>query len=88
MVGLVAILTCIATNFLKKFPLGKVPAFEASDRTCIFESNAIAYYVANEQLTVSNIKGACNIKDAAICGHLRQTSCFFPENKPWATFKL
>ena len=52
MVGLVAILTCIATNFHKKFPLGKVPAFEASDRTCIFESNAIAYYVAN-------IKGAC-----------------------------
>ena len=75
MVGLVAILTCIATNFHKKFPLGKVSAFEASDRTCIFESNAIAYYVAN-------IKGACNIKDAAICGHLRQTSCFFPENKP------
>jgi len=36
--------------FLKKFPLGKVPAFEGSDGTCLFESDAIAYYVANKQL--------------------------------------
>jgi len=36
--------------FLKKFPLGKVPAFEGSDGTCLFESDAIAYYVANAQL--------------------------------------
>ncbi|KAF0288552.1 Elongation factor 1-gamma [Amphibalanus amphitrite] len=36
--------------FLKKFPLGKVPAFEAADGTCIAESNAIAWFVANEQL--------------------------------------
>merc|ERR1712212_893337 len=36
--------------FLKKFPLGKVPAFETSDGKCIFESNAIAWAVANEQL--------------------------------------
>lgn len=36
--------------FLKKFPLGKVPAFESSDGACIAESNAIAWYVANEQL--------------------------------------
>jgi len=36
--------------FLKKFPLGKVPAFESSDGQCIFESNAIAFAVANEQL--------------------------------------
>eukprot|EP00731_Ephydatia_muelleri_P035644 Em0144g14a len=37
-------------EFLKKFPLGKVPAFETADGTPIVESNAIAYYVANEQL--------------------------------------
>ncbi|KAG8227952.1 hypothetical protein J437_LFUL008758 [Ladona fulva] len=37
-------------TFLKKFPLGKVPAFESTDGKCITESNAIAYYVANEQL--------------------------------------
>ncbi|XP_066593625.1 elongation factor 1-gamma [Prorops nasuta] len=36
--------------FLKKFPLGKVPSFETIDGKCITESNAIAYYVANEQL--------------------------------------
>jgi len=36
--------------FLKKFPLGKVPAFEAEDGTWLFESNAIAYYVASAQL--------------------------------------
>jgi len=36
--------------FLQKFPLGKVPAFEGSDGTCLFESDAIAYYVANKQL--------------------------------------
>ncbi|XP_014212858.1 elongation factor 1-gamma [Copidosoma floridanum] len=37
-------------EFLKKFPLGRVPAFETSDNQYISESNAIAYYVANEQL--------------------------------------
>ncbi|KAL3265602.1 hypothetical protein HHI36_009806 [Cryptolaemus montrouzieri] len=37
-------------DFLKKFPTGKVPAFEASNGLCLQESNAIAYYVANEQL--------------------------------------
>jgi len=37
-------------SFLKKFPLGKVPAFESNNGECIFESNAIAMAVANEQL--------------------------------------
>merc|ERR1712018_90939 len=37
-------------EFLKKVPLGKVPAFEGSDGTLLTESNAIAYYVANEEL--------------------------------------
>ncbi|CAG0888836.1 unnamed protein product [Darwinula stevensoni] len=37
-------------SFLRKFPLGKVPAFEAKDGTCITESDAIAYYVSNEEL--------------------------------------
>ncbi|XP_047099541.1 elongation factor 1-gamma [Schistocerca piceifrons] len=37
-------------SFLKKFPLGKVPAFESSDGHYLTESNAIAYYVANAQL--------------------------------------
>jgi len=37
-------------EFLKKFPLGKVPAFESADGTCLFESDAIAFYVANQQM--------------------------------------
>jgi elongation factor 1-gamma len=37
--------------FLKKFPSGKVPAFESADSKCLLnDSNAIAYYVANSQL--------------------------------------
>jgi len=40
--------------FLKKFPLGKVPAFEADDGTWLFESNAIAYFVASAQLLGSS----------------------------------
>ncbi|XP_060553025.1 elongation factor 1-gamma-like [Ruditapes philippinarum] len=39
-----------SSAFLSKFPLGKVPAFEASNGDCIFESNAIAHYVGNDQL--------------------------------------
>lgn len=52
--------------FLKKFPLGKVPAFETSDGKYLTESNAIAYYVANEQL-----RGKTDIERASIfqwCG--------------------
>jgi len=37
-------------EFLAKFPTGKVPAFESDNGMCLFESNAIAYYVANDQL--------------------------------------
>jgi len=37
-------------EFLAKFPLGKVPAFASADGKNIFESNAIAFYLANEQL--------------------------------------
>ncbi|GLV40026.1 eukaryotic translation elongation factor 1 gamma [Carabus blaptoides fortunei] len=36
--------------FLKKFPSGKVPAFETSEGKCLTDSNAIAYFVANEHL--------------------------------------
>merc|ERR1711894_781488 len=39
-----------SAEFTKKFPLGKVPAFEGSDGTILTESNAIAYYVANDEL--------------------------------------
>jgi len=43
-------------EFLKKFPLGKVPAFEdSSNGVCLTESNAIAYYVADETLRGKNV---------------------------------
>lgn len=37
-------------EFLAKFPLGKVPAFEDSKGLCLFESNAIAQYLADDTL--------------------------------------
>ncbi|XP_017967721.1 elongation factor 1-gamma [Drosophila navojoa] len=39
-----------SAEFLKKFPFGKVPAFETADGKYLSESNAIAYFLANEQL--------------------------------------
>ncbi|XP_068157409.1 elongation factor 1-gamma [Drosophila tropicalis] len=39
-----------SADFLKKFPSGKVPAFETDDGKFLSESNAIAYFVANEKL--------------------------------------
>lgn len=41
-------------EFLKKFPLGKVPALETDDGKYLVESNAIAYYVSNAQLRGAN----------------------------------
>jgi len=41
--------------FLKKFPLGKVPAFEGTDGTLLFESNAIAHYVASDALRGASV---------------------------------
>ncbi|OWF43661.1 Elongation factor 1-gamma [Mizuhopecten yessoensis] len=43
-------------EFLDKFPLGKVPAFESSNGDCVFESNAIAQYVGNAKLQGSNTR--------------------------------
>jgi len=48
--------------FLSKFPVGKVPAFEAADGTCVFESNAIAFYVANETLRGANVKDQAHVQ--------------------------
>jgi elongation factor 1-gamma len=48
-------------QFLSKFPLGKVPAFETKDGQCIAESNAIAFYVANQQL-----RGGSDVEKAQV----------------------
>ncbi|XP_031559769.1 elongation factor 1-gamma-like [Actinia tenebrosa] len=49
-------------EFVQKFPLGKVPAFETSDGKCLYESNAIAYYVSNENLYGTNKEDAALIQ--------------------------
>lgn len=46
--------TNTSEDFLKKFPLGKVLAFEDSNGVCLSECNAIAYYVSNETLRGAN----------------------------------
>lgn len=43
------------------FVLKQVPAFEGSDGTLLFESNAIAYHVANEVLRGVNASDAAKI---------------------------
>ncbi|KAH6946626.1 hypothetical protein HPB50_014228 [Hyalomma asiaticum] len=42
--------TNTSQSFLRKFPLGKVPALETSDGQVFTESNAIAFYVSDDQL--------------------------------------
>jgi len=54
--------TNASPDFLKKFPLGKAPAFEDSNGNCLSETNAIAGYVANEQL----LGGASAINQALV----------------------
>jgi elongation factor 1-gamma len=49
-------------SFLKKFPLGKVPAFEGKDGVLLFESNAIAYHVANTELHGKTRIDAVNVQ--------------------------
>jgi elongation factor 1-gamma len=48
--------TVRSADFLKKFPLGKVPAFEGKDGTLLTESNAIAYYVGNDELRGAGVE--------------------------------
>jgi len=51
-----------SADFLKKFPCGKVPAFEGSDGFLLSESNAIAYYVANAELQGADQKAAAQVQ--------------------------
>jgi len=46
--------TNTSDEFLAKFPMGKVPAFEDSNGVCLSETNAIAHFVANETLRGTN----------------------------------
>ncbi|KAK1155002.1 elongation factor 1-gamma-like, partial [Acipenser oxyrinchus oxyrinchus] len=48
-------------DFLKKFPLGKVPAFQGDDGFCLFESNAIAHYLGSDALRGSSKEAAAQV---------------------------
>jgi elongation factor 1-gamma len=54
--------TNTSKEFLAKFPTGKVPAFESSEGLYLTESNAIAYFLGNEQLR----GGTCVINQALV----------------------
>ncbi|KAI9372859.1 glutathione S-transferase [Aspergillus egyptiacus] len=45
-------------DFLSKFPMGKAPAFSSADGVHIFESNAIAHYVADSGPAREQLLGA------------------------------
>lgn len=59
-------------EFLAKFPLGKVPAFEGADGTKIFDSDAIAQYVAESGPAAGQLLGTTPAQKA----HVRQWICF------------
>ncbi|RDA92493.1 hypothetical protein CP533_6472 [Ophiocordyceps camponoti-saundersi (nom. inval.)] len=59
-------------DFLSKFPVGKVPAFEGSDGLCLTESDAIAQYVAQSGPRAEQLLG----RDATTCAQIRQWICF------------
>ncbi|KAF7588090.1 hypothetical protein BBP40_006189 [Aspergillus hancockii] len=55
-------------EFLAKFPMGKLPAYEAPDGTAIFESDAIAQYVAESGPAKDQLLGVSLAERA----HIRQ----------------
>ncbi|KAI1835467.1 hypothetical protein DTO027I6_2848 [Penicillium roqueforti] len=59
-------------DFLSKFPLGKVPAFEGADGTTLFESDAITQYIAESGPAAAQLTGATSAERATI----RQWICF------------
>ncbi|KAL1777007.1 Elongation factor 1-gamma [Sigmodon hispidus] len=48
-------------EFLRKFSAAKVPAFEDDNGFCVFESNAIDYYVSKEDLQGSTPEAAAQV---------------------------
>ncbi|CAF0800021.1 unnamed protein product [Didymodactylos carnosus] len=48
-------------QYLKKFPTGKVPAYENDVGVYLFESNAIAHYLSNEQLRGNTLEDQASI---------------------------
>ncbi|CAI7630737.1 unnamed protein product [Penicillium glandicola] len=59
-------------DFLSKFPLGMVPAFEAANGTTLFESDAITQYIAESGPAANQLIGATPAERATI----RQWICY------------
>jgi elongation factor 1-gamma len=59
-------------EFLSKFPMGKLPVFEGVDGTTIFESDAIAQYVAESGPAKDQLLGVSPVERA----HIRQWISF------------
>ncbi|KAL4915414.1 glutathione S-transferase [Aspergillus aurantiobrunneus] len=53
-------------DFLSKFPLGKAPAFSSADGVHLFESNAIAQYVAESGPAKDQLLGSSAVERATI----------------------
>jgi elongation factor 1-gamma len=64
-----------SSEFLTKFPAGKVPAFEGSDGFCLAESDAIAQYVSQSGPYAGQLLG----QDAVTSAKIRQWISFFAE---------
>lgn len=59
-------------EFLSKFPFGKVPTFEGADGTNLFETDAIAEYIALSGPAAGQLMGSTPAERATI----RQWICF------------
>ena len=59
-------------DFMSKFPLGKVPAFEAADGTTLFESDAITQYIAESGPAADQLIGST----PALRATIRQWICY------------
>ncbi|RHZ63430.1 glutathione S-transferase family protein [Aspergillus thermomutatus] len=59
-------------EFLAKFPMGKVPCLETSDGTLLFESDAIAQFIADSGPCREQLLG----RDALERASIRQWICF------------
>ncbi|KAJ5578801.1 uncharacterized protein N7459_007765 [Penicillium hispanicum] len=62
-------------EFLAKFPLGKVPAFEGADGTTLFESDAIAQYIAESGPAAAQLLGATPAERAKIRQWIAYAQC-------------
>jgi elongation factor 1-gamma len=60
------------SEFLAKFPMGKVPALEAADGFCVTEGHAIARFVADSGPKSSQLLG----RDTKTRAQIEEWSCF------------